>query len=346
MTNPDPAAALRPRDRPRAGRIRVVIALLVVAVLAAGAAAAYSQRDRISDQLSVWQYEPSSAIESYAERSTMTDEGRFLFYASHPVIARDAEFNDICAEQAEDVGILGCYVHSTREIYLYDVTDERLDGLEDVVAAHEMLHAAWDRLDESERARLEPLLEAEAATRASDPDFARTLQFYADSEPGERTNELHSIIGTEFATVGPDLEQYYSRYFANRGALTALHDASNAVFVQQEEAIASLVAQIDELKAAVDADYDAYNAGYDLLNADIAAFNERADSGSFGSQYEFRTERDELIERQDELDAQFASIEERVDTYDGLVTQLEALNAEVAELNESINIVPRTEPAL
>ena len=35
--------------------------------------------------------------------------------------------------------VLGCYAN--REISIFNVTDQRLDGIREVTAAHEMLHA-------------------------------------------------------------------------------------------------------------------------------------------------------------------------------------------------------------
>ena len=198
-----PLRARRVRARLTPGRLvaRIIGALVVVAVAAFGIWM-LTHPQRVSDQFAVWQYEPDAAVTRYAERSTMTDEGRFLFYASHPAIAAGDDFAVNCSSQLEDVGILGCYQHGSQRIYLFDVTDDRLDGIEDVVAAHEMLHAAWDRLSDGERDILAPLLEAEAATRSADPEFAKTLEYYAEAEPTERLNELHSIIGTEFAALG------------------------------------------------------------------------------------------------------------------------------------------------
>ena len=77
-------------------------------------------------------------------------------------------------------------------------------------------------------------------------------------------------------------------------ALVDLHDTSNAVFQQQQDAIDAIVAQLDALQAGVDTDYASYNAGYDSLNADIADFNSRADAGEFTSQAQFTAERNAL----------------------------------------------------
>jgi len=329
---------------PRRGRIAVpavATGLILIMLTAAGLLAANPQR--VADQLAVWQYEPNAEIARYADRTAMTDEGRFLFYASRPSIASGEEFDELCSSGSEDVGVLGCYLHADRTIHLFDVTDDRLDGMEEVVAAHEMLHAAWDRLGADERKRLGELLEAEVARRADDEHLAETLAFYDAREPGQRANELHSIIGTEYGDLDPELEAHYARYFADRSKVVELHEASNAVFLQQQAAIDALIVQLDELTASIDADYAAYNGGYDQLNADILEFNDRVQSGQVRSQSQYDREVAGFEERQAELDALFASIQARADEHAGLVAQLEELNAEVDELNASINIQPREE---
>ena len=343
-------ALLRPRRERRrwtAGRVigTVVATLLVVSAASIGAWMLTHQQ-RVADQLAVWNFEPDAVIAGYADRSSMTDEGRFLFYASRPEVASDPEFDEQCSTEVEGVGILGCYQHPARLIYLFDVTDDRLEGIEEVVAAHEMLHAAWDRMADDEREHLGELLEVEAAKLADDPEFAETLAFYAKAEPTERQNELHSIVGTEFVEISPELEAHYAIYFRDRASLVDLHIASHAVFEQQQAAIDGIVAQLESIKASVDTDYASYNAGYDVLNADIADFNERAEAGEFDSQAQFDRERDALIARQAELDGLFASITDRKTQYEDLIAQLDDLNAQVAELNESINVEPRDEDGL
>jgi hypothetical protein len=352
VTSADPApltvdvpSGVKPSRVPPSRGRRIVFgaAVAVVAAILAGALWVALNPQRVTDQLAVWNFEPGSKLEGYADRDGFTDEGRFLFYASRPAISPEGEFDAVCASRTEDVGILGCYLPDDQTILLYDVTDARLDGLEEVVAAHELLHAVWDRMSQADRDALAPLLEAEVAARAGDKALSQTLAFYAKNEPAERLNELHSIVATEFNDISPELEAHYSKYFSDRSVITALHFKSNAVFEAQAKAIDDLVTEIDALAASIDADYSSYNAGYDQLNSEIDDFNSRADSGDFNSQAEFDAERAALLRRQVSLDALYASIETRVTTYDGLVAQLDGLNAVLADLNESINITPRSE---
>lgn len=350
MSTEENSLTLRPRDdRARITVARAFAIVLAVAlnlvVIAAGVWALTNQQ-RISDQFTVWQFEPSSSLRAYVTSADMTDEGKFLFYASQPEIQENPEFNDTCSNVEENFGVLGCYFPSSKSIFLFDVTDERLAGIEEVVAAHEMLHAAWDRLSASERSRLTPLLEAEAARMKDDPEFATTLEFYAKTEPGERSNELHSIIGTEFTDLSPELEAHYATYFADRATVVALHEKSNAVFTEQLDASKKLVEQLDALRGTIDADYATYNSGYDSLNSNIDSFNSRADRGDFATLDQFNRERNELINRQAGLNALYDTIEANVAAYDGLVVQLEDLNATISELNKSINIEPRNQDGI
>ncbi len=305
-----------------------------------------THRDRVVDQVTVWNYAPPAAVSGYATRAQLSAEGRFLLYASTPSISSGVAFDEACVTRQEGVGILGCYVPTTRQIHLFDVTDARLDGLDEVVAAHEMLHAAWDRMGEAQRGALAPLLDAEAAARADDKELTDRLAFYATTEPGERFNELHSIFGTEFGALSPALESHYALYFSRRATVVALHEKSNAVFVDQQRQITALTAQINTLAAGIDADYLAYTSGYDALSADVANFNARAQRGEFSSPSAFDAARSSLLKRQSNFDAQYKSIADRHTRYDALVAQLKNLNAAVDALNESINITPRTAPSL
>nr|WP_246376381.1 hypothetical protein [Conyzicola lurida] len=332
-----PELPRRPRRRGRGIAIGLVLALLV-----SGSVWAFGNRQFIADQLAAWTFEASPTITAYEERSTMTDHAALIFEASRPRVDGTDGFDSVCGSAEAGSGILGCYLPGTQEIVLYDVTDDKLDGIEEVVASHEMLHAAWDRLGDDEKARLEPLLSAEASALAGDAEFVARMELYASLEPGEHHNELHSIIGTEVGTLSPELEAYYARYFTDRQALIALHVASNAVFVDLQARSDALSAELDTLRASIDSDYAAYNAGYDALSGDIARFNERADSGDFASNAQFQREKNALVARQSALDAMFDSAEQRVETFNAKIAELESLNAQTLDLTTSLNIEPRT----
>jgi hypothetical protein len=337
---PDEPLPLRPRRKRH--RARTLVILVLALGLGSAGVWALTHGQYIADQLTVWNFHASSTVDGYVTRSTMTGEGEFLFLASRPEVSTAKKFNDVCANHEEGSGVLGCYLPTPKTITLFDVVDPRLDGIEEVVASHEMLHAAWDRMSEQQRNDLAPLLEAEFAKQSDNQDLIARMEFYERNEPGERLNELHSILGTEVAKLSPALEKYYSAYFSDRQALVALHVKSNGVFVDLEARSAALVAELDQLKSSIETDYASYNAGYDTLNRDVAAFNAKAKSGGFSSQNEYNSQRNALLARQAALDAQFASIQARENTYEEKVTELQSLNALAVDLNTSLNIIPHT----
>ena len=324
----------------------VIAATVVGLVVPAGAVTSLvwvsGHTQQLVDATRVDAFTPSDAITDHIDRDGMSAEGTRLYLASRPEVLASTDFDTQCGASDPGFGILGCYRPSTQRIYLFDVTDKRLDGTEEVVAAHEMLHAAWDRMSAGERDSLAPLLEAEAASREDDKDFAERMAVYERVEPGERLNELHSIVGTELEEISPALEKHYAEFFSDRATVVALHVTSNGVFVELEEKTAALIAEMDVLREGVEADYKKYNSGFDKLNNDVDAFNAKANRpGGFATQYQFDQERAALMARQDSLESLYASIDKRADLYDVKLEELKQLNAQAAELNVGINVTPR-----
>jgi hypothetical protein len=204
----------------------------------------------------------------------MNDYGRRLFYVNHPDIEDKASFASNCGSEEKTI-VLGCYI-SGRGIYLLTVTDARLDGVQQVTAAHEMLHAAYDRLSPAEKKKVSGWLE-DAFQKTDNQRIKDTIEQYRKNK-ADVDNELHSILGTEQGGLGPDLEQYYHQYFTDRTAVVAFSNQYEAVFTQRKQQIESYDQQLTQLeqqyKAAV-ADLDAQQAALiaerNRLNALLAA---------------------------------------------------------------------------
>src|SRR5690606_10396580 len=128
--------------------------------------------------------------------------------------------------------ILGCYTSADR-VFIYDITNEQLDGIEEVTAAHEMLHAVWNRMSSSERASIEKELRS-AYEKLGDGTVKERMDYYVRTEPTEIANELHSILGTEVANLSDSLEAYYAQFF-NRERVLALHDNYNSLYVSLQD---------------------------------------------------------------------------------------------------------------
>jgi hypothetical protein len=311
------------------------VAIAIVFLSIAAAICLYLNRQYVVDQVAVWQYQPSSAVTQLAVRSGMSDTGKFYFFASRPAIEDATAFNKNCGRKEESTAVLGCY--NGQNIYVYNVTNTQLDGIKETTAAHEMLHAAYARMDTNEKKAVDVLLEAEYARLKNDKEFAERMAFYARTEPGERDNELHSVIGTEVTNISPALEQHYAKYFSDRRKVLGLHGNYASVFAALQAKGDALSSELKALKNAVAKQSAQYNTDISDLNSDIADFNHKADSGGFSSKEQFDSERASLIARADELDATRATINSEIVQYNALREQLKQVASQSDALNQSID---------
>jgi hypothetical protein len=301
-------------------------------------------RQYIIDTVAVASFQPSAQIMTIANRAHLSKDGRFYFYASRPQIESSSKFNNDCQRKEAKSPILGCY--NGLHIYLFDVTDERLDGIEEVTAAHEMLHAVYDRLGDADKQRIDMLLQ-QAYDRVKTKELASRMAYYNRAEPGEFNNELHSILPTEFSNLGPDLESYYGKYFSNRDALISLHAKVEKQFNILSTKASTLIKQIDELAISINNSTRQYNQQSTQLSQDIQSFNNRASStGGFSSKAEFESERALLSSRSEQLDLVRQQIEQKILTYKDLLTQLNTINSEAASLNQSLDSTLTPAPKL
>lgn len=319
-------------------------ALLILLISTVGAALLFVNRQFVADQISVWQYQPTSEILGLANRSAMSDTGKFYFYASHPRIEAASAFNNSCGRKEAGTAVLGCF--TGRSIYVYDVTNPQLDGMREVTAAHEMLHAAYVRLSGDDKEKINHLLEEEYAKLKDDKEFADRMAFYARTEPGERGNELHSVIGTEVGDVGTALEQYYQRYFTNRSDVVALHSKYAKVFSDLQVQADALSSQLATLEGTIKSQSEAYNTNVNQLSKDIVAFNNRANSNQFTSQKAFEAERQALILRTSQIESERTTINQEIEQYNQLRMELQTVASQSEALTRSIDSSLAPAPSL
>jgi len=327
---------------------RAVIVLLAVVAIATQGALAWGatwvndNRQWISDRAIALQFEPDPELLRYVSDASLTGEGEVYLFASLPEIVPAGEFDRYCSRDEPGIGVLGCYRLAEKRIYLYDVTDERLEAMEPVIAAHEMLHAAWDRFDSATKNRLAELLEEGFAALPDDHPMHERIASYEANDPTSRIPELYALMGTEISELPAELEAHYATYFSDRAAVVALADQVYAIFASFDQELQTLA---DDLEARSDR-IDALKAQYELdaavLGVDINVYNDRVARYNAGEDVSgagrFNDERDELIARQNALKAERDEILAEIDEYNALLDQLNILNRELGELNQGINI--------
>lgn len=318
----------------RTSRAGSIVAFVLSGLFVIAAVWIFSNRQLILDQLSVWSYTPSSEVAAIQERINMTDEGQFTFYATRPEVEAQASFNEVCPRQEAGSPILGCYTTDDR-IYVYNVTNEQLDGMEEVTAAHEMLHAVWYRTSEAEKEKLTTALKA-AYEKTNDADLQKRMEYYERTEPGEFINELHSILGTEVASLGEPLESYYAQFF-DRGAVLKLHGGYSGLYEKLHDRADTLYTQMQSLATLINQQSDEYTSAATQLSRDIDSFNRRADNGAFSTQGEFNSERAALTQRSNTLEAQRLRINRNIETYNDYYAEYQDLAKQIEVLNDSID---------
>lgn len=308
--------------------IRVAVSFLISILLLLAAGWVIFNREYVVDQINVWQYEPSADVASISESAHFSDKGEFYFYASNPTIDAASEFNQHCERQETQTAILGCYAN--RQIYIFNVDNPQLDGIREVTAAHEMLHAVWERMSLDDQKRIGNLLE-EQYEKLNNPALDERMDYYERNQPGERANELHSILATEHTDLGIELEKHFSQFFSDRSKVVELHARYQTVFDsltnQADELYVQIQAQETELTAKIAA-YDTERVAVENEYAALQARRNSVDRTSEAEVNEYNSDLASLIVRADALESSRSA----------LLDLQAAYNANVEKYNQLIGV--------
>lgn len=310
---------------------KFLVSIATVFLLVFGAVWFWSNKYTVYDFITLRGYSPTPQIEALAQNSGMNDKGKKLFYVNDPKLSGREEFATECQNNKEQSIVLGCY--TGKNIFVFDVTDERLAGVEEVTSAHEMLHAAYDRLSVSERNKVDKLT-AEAFQRINNPRINSLIENYRKADPSVVPNELHSILGTEVENLGPELEQYYSRYFVNRKAV--LEKSQN-----YEKVFSDIKSQVDKYKADLTlrkAEIENSEAALLSLESSINTLKKRLDgyssSGQISSYNSLVPEYNRLV---NSYNAQYNDYKSLLVQYNNIVEQVNLLVIEQNDLMQSLD---------
>lgn len=304
--------------------------MLVLAALVAGALALWNQQ-AIADHLQASGYDPDPAIERIVDDLELSGAGERIFFATHPTIEASQHFNEQCArvDHAEEGHVLGCYAEG--RIHLFDVADERLDGIVEVTAAHELLHASYQRMRDSERERLDERLMEVYDSLAGDGDdsLGERMSVYEHLPEAAFINELHSVLGTEVRNLPDDLEDHYSEWFEERRIVLDLFDGYHSVFVDLQEEAEELDRELAQMRTEYERRSAAYDSAVQQYNADSRSLSARNDA------YEFSDDPEEFYRLRDELETRRAALEEELRSLNELAQRYEERRSRLKELSET-----------
>lgn len=305
--------------------LRVFSVLLTVALIG-GLGAAVIYRQQVLDYIALRDYSPSERVVSLANATTMNDAARKVFYVNHPELQDKSTFSSSCA-LAEQTIVLGCYI-SNKGVYLLDVSDPRLSGIIEVTAAHETLHAEYDRLSAAEKNKIDKMTIDFFAGLKNDR-IRQNIENYRKRDPLVVPNELHSILATEVRDLSPELETYYGQYFKDRKSIVALSEKYEKTFTDIENQVKAYDVRLKSMKVEI----DGIDSSLGGLEKEVTARKEALD-------------RSLKANRVSEYNGGVDSFNVLVNRYNGLVTERQNLTKEYNVVVEEYNKLASTEAQL
>lgn len=315
----------------RKGRLTTAVGLSVIAALAI-LAILYWQP--ISDWWRLRGYQPPAAISQLATQDTMTPYARHLFYLNKPeLLSSVSGFRQRCPEN-EGAIVLGCYHPDQAGIYIYDVKASDLQGVSQVTAAHEDLHAAYERLSAQDRRYVDGLLQDYYEHGLTDQRVKDEINLYKKTEPKSVLNEMHSVFGTEVASLPPALENYYKRYFSDRAVIVAYSQRYEQAFTarqarisQDDQRLAAMKQQIDSQEAALQVQQNQLSDTQNQLKALLAA----------GQTAEYNARVPAYNAQVRSYNSGVADLRDLIDQYNQLVSTRNAIAQELTTLDKALD---------
>jgi hypothetical protein len=305
---------------------------LVLVIIIGGVWLFLNDRTLLIDVIYGSYYSPTSELSELESKLELTSKGERILHASKPSILDAAAFNNACPNSLEDASTLGCY--GDHEIYLYDIDNPELNGIKESVLAHELLHAAWERLNPWDQESLKPLLRE--AFENNKESLGEHMALYSSDS---YYNELHSIIGTQLNTteMPAKLAEHYAKYFQHTDSIAAYYKNYNSKFEELQKHAEELAAKINSMRSDIDDRIEAYNAAFLILNNDTVLFNSRANNGYYSSRDAFLRDRQALITRQNSLRAEYDDINAEINEANELIVEYNNAVIKTGELFDSIN---------
>lgn len=306
---------------------------LLISVLIAIAWGFFNQR-AILDWMKLRDYVAPVAISRLADQTTMNDSSRRVFYVNQPELESKTDFSNFCPNNGgEQTIVLGCYHSDQRGIYLLKVTDQRLDGVEQVTAAHEMLHAAYDRLSRQDKQKVDKLLIDYYQNRLTDTRIKNTIEAYRKSEPQDVVNEMHSIFGSEIANLPAPLETYYKRYFTNRAQIATYAAKYQSEFSSRQDAVNKYDAELAALKPQIEKLESELGVQQAIISERQAALNSLRNGGNVTEYNAGVSSFNALV---DQYNNQLSQLRNMINRYNSMVVARNAIALEADQLTKEL----------
>ncbi|MFI5270640.1 MAG: hypothetical protein ACHQT9_01165 [Candidatus Saccharimonadales bacterium] len=310
----------------------VATALLLAWLVAVGILIVNKQK--IEDWWRLRGYSPPAAISQLADQDTMNSYTRHLFYLNRPQLLPTVKsFRASCPENKDTI-VLGCYHPDQNGIYIFNVADPTLAGVQQVTAAHEVLHAVYARLTNAQRTTLDSELQDFNDHHLQSSVVKDEVKLYKETEPSDVYDEMSCTFGTEIANLTPALENYYKNYFTNRSAIVAYEQQYESAFSSRQAQIKQYDAQLAQMKTQIDAQQSAINSTQNILDTMLQNLNSYKASGDYAD-YNYGVP--EYNAQVDKYNSQIRYLTSLINSYNSLVAQRNAIAGQYTTLTNAID---------
>lgn len=276
-------------------------------------------------------YQASDRAAAIAESLDLTDTGRRILAATRPAVELRDDFNTHCDSHRVEISLLGCY--TSGRIYVYEITQPELVDSNKVTMAHELLHAAWERMSNRDHQNIAELLEQVKIKNSA--WFDEELALYSDSD---KIEEAWARAGTKLADLSDELEAYYREYFNNRQTIVSYYEHYQAPFLALREKNENLYNKIIATRDEVVLEKESYLNKVASLDRQIGDFNDCANTmGCFKNDEEFQLARSELIAEQERLDRERITLNEKIDENNTRIEEYSKNQLAIGELSDAMN---------
>lgn len=279
-------------------------------------------------------YTPSSEMQEIIDKLDLTERGDRTLRAAHPNLASRTTFNEKCNSHDSEIYVLGCYVTNDDVIYLYNIEVKELDGVRESTAAHELLHAVYNRLPFWEKNDLNLKLRKVYDSLDETSDIKTSMELYSDDE---FYDELHSRIGTEIKTLPSELEEHYAKIFKDQDKIVDFYDQYSGTFKKLEKELDELGKKIETGKKYIDEETARLDALAAELNKKIEDYNSRIQSGNYSSVATAQAEGNAIQKEITDLENAYKALNDYITEYNKMIDEYNNNVIQTNDILDSIN---------
>jgi len=279
-------------------------------------------------------FTPSPEMEQVIDNINLTSRGERILKASSPTLDSRDVFNEKCDSHNAEIYVLGCYLTGDDAIHLYNIDSDELDGVIESTAAHELLHAVYNRLPFWEKTSLNNQLKAVYNSLDENDEIKTSMQLYSDDD---FYDELHSRLGTEIKNLPYDLEKHYAAIFEDQDTIVDYYERYSGTFKKYESELKELEQKINNLKNDIEAEEARLTNLSNELNIKIDNYNTRVKQRNYTSVEVIRAEGKILQTEIDNINSAYDALNVKINEYNNAIIEYNNKVIRTNQVFDSIN---------